>query len=225
MFQETLGLEYSDLGLLNNALVHSSYINECRDGSVTDNERLEFLGDSVLSLAVSDWLYNNVTGGEGSYSKIRCIVVSEDTLYKVALKLSPDRYILLGKGEESTGGRKKKAVLADATEALFASIYLDKGFAVAREFILKQMVPEIKLVIQHSSKRDYKTLLQEYVQKMHRIVPEYKMVSRSGPEHDPKFFYTVSFKGHVFGPASGHNKKDAEQNVAELAYKELKIQD
>ena len=220
LFQETIGLDYNNLNLLNNALVHSSYINECKT-ELEDNERLEFLGDSILSLSVSDWLYNNISANEGSYSKIRCVVVSEDTLYKIALDLGLDKHILLGHGEETSGGRRKKALLADSTEALFASVYLDKGFFEAKDFILKHLVPEIRLVVENSAKKDYKTMLQEYVQKRYKNVPEYVLKGKSGPEHDPQFSYVVTFSNMVFGPVTGHSKKEAEQKVAELAWKEI----
>lgn len=218
LFQETLGLNFNNLNLLNNALTHSSYINEYKSGRIADNERLEFLGDSVLSLSVSDWLYNNISANEGSYSKIRCVVVSEDTLCKVALKLGLDKYILLGHGEETSGGRRKKAVLADATEALFASVYLDKGFYDAKSFILKYLVPEIKLVVENSAKKDFKTMLQEYVQRRYKTVPEYILKGKSGPEHDPEFSYIVTFGNKTYGPVFGHSKKESEQKAAEAAW-------
>lgn len=221
LFQNKLNLKYKNIGLLNNALIHSSFANEAKNSLIKDNERLEFLGDSVLSISVSTWLYNNLNVDEGECTRIRSIVVSEDSLFKVAEQLELDKYILIGKGEEQTGGRHKKAILADCTEAVFASIYLDKGFLEASDFILKYLVPLIEEVLANKNKKDYKTLLQEYVQKRYKKVPEYKLIKTVGPEHEQTFFYTVEFHDQTFGPLEGHNKKDAEQNVAKLACTKL----
>lgn len=221
LFQKANGLNFKDVGLLNNAFTHSSYANESKNSGIVDNERLEFLGDSVLSVVISQWLYLNLSVDEGECTRIRSFVVSEDSLSKIAKKLELDKYILIGKGEELSGGREKKAILGDCMEAVFAAIYLDKGFDFISKFILKLLVPEIEDVIKNRHRKDYKTMLQEYVQKTYKIVPEYSLHKVTGPEHDQKFYYCVEFKGKKFGPASGHNKKDAEQAVAEMAWSEL----
>lgn len=225
LFQNSCNLKYKDISLLNNALIHSSYANECKKEQIADNERLEFLGDSVLSISVSTWLYNNLNVDEGECTRIRSIVVSEDSLYKVAEKLQLDKYILIGKGEEQTGGRHKKAILADCTEAIFASIYLDKGFEEACKFILTYLIPEIEEVLSNRNRKDYKTLLQEYVQKRYKKVPVYTLVKSTGPEHEQTFYYSVEFHGTTYGPLAGHNKKDAEQSVAKLACEKLGLID
>ena len=217
LFQSENNFRVKDLTLLNNALTHSSYANESKVSDTKDNERLEFLGDSVLSISVSDWLYMNLSFNEGEYTKIRSAVVSEDSLAKVAEKLQLDKYLLIGRGEELTGGRHKKAILADCTEAVFAAIYLDNGMDYARKFILDLLLPEIKKVSENKVTGDYKTLLQEYVQKKYKTVPVYSLVSSAGPEHNPVFMYKVEFNNKVFGPEKGHNKKEAEQAVARLA--------
>ncbi|MBO6000935.1 MAG: ribonuclease III [Spirochaetales bacterium] len=222
-FQSKTGLSFSDISVLDNAFIHSSYANEARSRDVSDNERLEFLGDSILSIVTSEWLYNNIQGDEGECTRIRSLVVSEDALYEVATNLELDKYLKIGHGEELTGGRKKKAILADCTEALFAAVYLDMGFEKAKSFILSQIVPIIQKVVSTNYKRDYKTELQEYVQKRYKKVPKYEMVASEGPEHDQTFSYTVSFQSKTYGPAKGHNKKDAEQNVAKLALESLKL--
>lgn len=221
-FQAKVGLSFNDLDLLNNAFVHSSYANEVRNG-VCDNERLEFLGDSVLSVSVSEWLYRNLEGDEGECSRIRSFVVSEEALYEVAITLGLDRLMVMGHGEELTGGRHKKAILADCTEAVIASIFLDKGFDEARSFVLREIVPIIEKVLENRYRKDYKTLLQVYVQKKWKIVPSYNLVSAMGPEHDQVFYMTVSFHNQTFGPASGKNKKDAEQNAARIALDALEV--
>ena len=215
-FQSKVGLSFNDLSLLNNAFIHSSYANEAK-GGVSDNERLEFLGDSVLSVVVSEWLYRNLKGDEGDCTRVRSLVVSEDALYEVATSLGLDKLLVMGHGEELTGGRHKKAILADCTEAVIAAIFLDKGFDEARAFVQREIVPIIGKVMENRYRKDYKTLLQEYVQKKWKIVPTYNLVSAMGPEHDQVFYYTVTFRGQSFGPASGKNKKDAEQSVAKVA--------
>jgi ribonuclease-3 len=215
-FQNKVGLSFNDLSLLNNAFIHSSYANEAK-GGVKDNERLEFLGDSVLSVVVSEWLYRNLEGDEGDCTRVRSLVVSEDALYEVATSLGLDKLLVMGHGEELTGGRHKKAILADCTEAVIAAIFLDKGFDEARAFVQREIVPIIGKVMENRYRKDYKTLLQEYVQKRWKIVPTYNLVSAMGPEHDQVFYYTVTFHGQTFGPANGKNKKDAEQSVAKVA--------
>ncbi|MBQ7644854.1 MAG: ribonuclease III [Spirochaetales bacterium] len=215
-FQNKAGLSFNDLSLLNNAFIHSSYANEAK-GGVKDNERLEFLGDSVLSVVVSEWLYRNLEGDEGDCTRVRSLVVSEDALYEVATSLGLDKLLVMGHGEELTGGRHKKAILADCTEAVIAAIFLDKGFDEARAFVQREIVPIIGKVMENRYRKDYKTLLQEYVQKRWKIVPTYNLVSAMGPEHDQVFYYTVTFHGQTFGPASGKNKKDSEQSVAKVA--------
>lgn len=225
LFQKANGLDFKDVYLLNNAFIHSSFANETKNQSIKDNERLEFLGDSVLSVVVSQWLYLNLNVDEGECTRIRSFVVSEDALSKIAKKIGVDRYIRIGKGEEMSGGRNKKAILADCMEAIFAAVYLDKGFQTVSDFILKLLVPEIEDVILNKHRKDYKTMLQEYVQKNYKIVPVYKLEKTSGPEHDQKFWVSVEFKGKKFGPGCGHNKKDAEQEVAHMAWSELGFED
>lgn len=224
LFQKANGLHFKDVYLLNNAFIHSSFANESKNKNVKDNERLEFLGDSVLSVVVSQWLYLNLNVNEGECTRIRSFVVSEDSLSKIAMQTGVNQYIKIGKGEEMSGGRTKKAILADCMEAIFAAIYLDKGFQEASDFILKLLIPEIEDVISNKHRKDYKTMLQEYVQKTYKIVPSYKLEKTTGPEHDQKFWVSVEFKGKKFGPACGHNKKDAEQETARMAWSELGLE-
>lgn len=211
----------SNLSLLNLAFTHRSYANETSE-LVDNNERLEFLGDSVLGMCVADWLFNNLPAkAEGDFSKIKSVVVSEDSLAMIARQLHVDRYLLIGKGEENTGGREKKALLADCMEALFAACYLDSGFEAAKSFIMRYLEQQIRAVLDDDYHRDYKTSLQEYMQKRWRKVPTYTLVKKTGPEHDFTFFVEVDVNGRVFGPASGANKKQAEQMAAKLAYDQL----
>ena len=221
LFQDSIGIKFNDISILNTAFTHSSYANEVRSYKVEDNERLEFLGDSVLSVVVSKWLYENLEGDEGDCTRIRSVVVSEDSLSIVAKKLELDKYLIIGVGEEHTGGRFKKAILADCMEAVFAAIFLDQGMEVVRPFILNNLMPIIDATINNKFKLDYKTQLQEYVQKRYKKVPVYTLINSTGPEHDQVFYYTVTFHGITFGPVGGHNKKDAEQNAAKLAWQQI----
>ena len=211
----------SNLELLNLAFTHRSYATEASERG-DNNERLEFLGDSVLGMCVADWLFRNLPAkAEGDFSKIKSVVVSEDSLAMIARKLHVDKYLLIGKGEENTGGRDKKALLADCMEALFAACYLDSGFEAAKSFVMRYLEQQIRAVLDDDYHRDYKTSLQEYMQKRWRKVPSYTLVKKTGPEHDYTFFVEVDVNGKVFGPASGVNKKQAEQMAAKLAYDQL----
>ena len=211
-FAQQNNLSFTDLRLLDNAFTHSSYANESKGSGVRDNERLEFLGDSILSLSVSDYIYSNSKGDEGDYTRIRSAAVSEEALAEVAESIQLYKYLLIGKGEEMTGGRHKKAILADCMEAVFAAVYLDCGLEEARSFILRLLIPHI-----NSGHRDYKTLLQEHVQKRWKTVPVYTTVKTEGPEHMQVFWVSVNVHGREYGPEKGRNKKDAEQNAASLA--------
>lgn len=221
IFNETSGIGVDDLQLLDLAFTHRSYANELGDRT-RNNERLEFLGDSILGLAIADLLLETYPDKEeGELSKIKSIVVSEDSLALAAKKLNIAQYIHLGKGEEQTGGRRKKALLADCTEALFGACYVHNGFPAAKAFVVQTLGERITAVIEDDYHRDYKTTLQEYMQKKWRIVPTYTLVSKTGPDHNITFSVEVNVNGEVFGPAEGRNKKAAEQAVAKIAYESL----
>ena len=218
VFKQSCDMVCNDLSLLNLAFTHRSFANEATD-AVDNNERLEFLGDSVLGMCVADWLFRNLPAKqEGDFSKIKSVVVSEDSLAMIARKINIDKYLLIGKGEELSGGREKKALLADCMEALFAACYLDSGYDIAKEFIMRYLTPQIEAVLNFDYHRDYKTSLQEYMQKKWRKCPVYTLVKKTGPEHEFTFYVEVSVNGMSYGPAKGSNKKEAEQNAAKLAY-------
>ncbi len=217
-FEKDSGVRFKNESLLNLAFSHRSYSNENSDHR-ENNERLEFLGDSVLGLVVSSYLYHILADkSEGDLAKIKSFVVSEDILSVVAKKLGIDQLLLVGKGEENSGGRTKKALLADAMEAVFGAYYLDAGFADCQKFILDLLVPEINNVLEDRHKKDYKTLLQEFVQKAHKSYPKYVLVNKTGPDHDKTFFMEVQVNGKTWGTGSGKNKKEAEQQAAGIAY-------
>ncbi len=210
-FQETIGYSFNDTALLKNALTHSSYANEVKLAKVKDNERLEFLGDAVLELTSSDYIYKNNPGmNEGNMTRLRASIVCEPTLALCARSIGLDKYIMLGKGEELTGGRKRDSIISDAYEALIGAIYLDGGFANAKEFIERFILNDLE------NKQlffDSKTILQEIVQAEGKEIV-YKMVSEEGPEHDKKFIAEAYAEGMFRVAGEGHNKKAAQQKAA-----------
>jgi ribonuclease III len=223
-FQKRSALRFKDLDLLDLAFHHRSCSNE-NTKIRTNNERLEFLGDAVLGMVVAARLYECMGDRqEGDLAKAKSVVVSEDTLSGIALGMHVNEYLVLGKGEEMSGGRLKKAILADAVEAIIGALYLDSGYRTAEQFVLGLMDPQIELVLQNRHHKDYKTLLQEHVQKQFKNVPKYALVKKTGPDHDRTFWVSVEICGIAYGPESGKNKKEAEQAAACLAWKTLGLE-
>ena len=200
--------------------MHRSVSNET--GSKINNERLEFLGDSILGAVCATLLYQKFPEkNEGDLAKIKAVVVSEDTLSEIAVNLKIDKMLLLGKGEELSGGRTKKAILADALEALIGAVYLDSGYKVAFDFLSRCIIPEINNAAGANFHKDYKSLLQEHCQRVYRCYPEYRLIKKTGPEHERTFWMEVRIGETVHGSGSGRNKKSAEQEAAKIAYEEL----
>ena len=222
IFQKKAKCKFKNMNLLDIAFHHRSFSNEHNDAPI-NNERLEFLGDSVLGMIIAASLYlTHPDKSEGDLAKIKAAVVSEDSLFSIALNLEVNKYLRLGHGEEVSGGRKKKALLADAVEALIGAYYLDSGFKAVQRFVLEIIAPQIRLVEQNKHQyRDYKSILQEYVQKEYRIIPKYLLVNTSGPDHDRVFAVKVQIKDTAYGPAYGKSKKEAEQAAAESAWNAL----
>lgn len=209
---------FKDISLLKNALTHSSYANEKKSLKVKDNERLEFLGDAVLELSSSDFIFKNYKMDEGRMTRLRASIVCEPTLALCAREFGFEQYIKLGKGEELTGGRKRDSIVSDALEALIGAIYLDSDFANAKEFVLKFILNDL------DNKQlffDSKTILQEVVQGIGKEVT-YSLIREEGPEHDKTFIVEVSVDGLIKIEGSGHNKKNAQANAAYAALVELK---
>jgi ribonuclease-3 len=207
--------------LLELAFHHRSFSNE-HGADPHNNERLEFLGDSVLGLCTATVLYQTLGNcSEGELSKIKSVVVSEPTLAAIAVEIGVDRCLVLGNGEEHSGGRSKKAILADAVEAIIGAYYLDSGFAAADALVRALMVPEINKVLNHQTVRDYKSLLQEYYQKQAKENPWYELVADSGPDHSRTFTIAVHLGSDTFGPETGKSKKAAEQAAAQKACRQL----
>ena len=219
-FQNAIGYNFQSEGLLRQALTHSSYANEKHMKKLSDNERLEFLGDAVLELVSSDFLYKNYQKlPEGELTKLRASIVCEPTLALCAKELHLGEYLFLGKGEDQTGGRERKSILSDALEAVIGAIYLDGGFANAKEFVLKYIMTDIE----HKQLfYDSKTILQEVVQGEHESL-QYVMTEESGPDHNKSFTVEAHIGNVCLGVGSGHTKKAAEQEAAYRAL--LKIRE
>jgi ribonuclease-3 len=221
LFQRQAGIKFRDVELLNLAFCHRSYANE-QDARVGNNERLEFFGDSVLGMVVAEYLYETLTDRpEGDLAKIKSFVVSEASLSAIARELRVDNFVLIGKGEEYSGGRSKRAILADALEAIIGAYFLDSGLREARRFVLRLLVPEITKVLEDRHEKDYKTLLQELAQKRFKSYPKYILSKKTGPDHDRVFWMDVEVGGQSYGPGKGSNKKQAEQAAAAVAYEKL----
>lgn len=219
-FCKNAGISFKNYELLNHAFFHRSSSNEGAkfdDGTVYNNERLEFLGDSVLGMVTASYLFQNLEKfREGDLAKIKSVVVSEKSLAPIGLKLGINDLLVLGHGEEITGGRKKPAILADCMEAVIGAYYLDAGYKSVEKYVLSFIVPEIDKVLVNGTK-DYKTQLQELCQKKYRICPIYEVVGTSGPEHQKVFSVVVKIGDRVIGPVNGSSKKEAEQNAAKVA--------
>jgi ribonuclease-3 len=220
--ERRIGYRFRDAGLLQHALTHKSRAHEDATGGVVDNESLEFLGDAVLGFVIADLLYHEFPHfPEGQKSKAKAALVSTVALAELAQRIGLGDYLLLGRGEEKTGGRRKLALLADGCEALIAAIYLDGGVEQARAFILRELADEIDRVRSPVLLRDYKSSLQERLQAAGRPLPEYEVASETGPEHDKRFHVRVGVAGVVLAEADGRTKKEAEQEAARRALEAL----
>ena len=215
--ENKLGVKFNKIELLNTALTHSSYANE--KGKIFDNnERLEYLGDAVLELASSTYLFNNFGNmTEGELTRTRATVVCQDTLSKLAIKLGLGKIILLGHGEDTSGGRNRESTLEDVFEAVIGAIYLDNGWEVARDYIFRQLAPEFDKIRAGKKLKDYKTQLQELVQQNPDRILEYVELGESGPDHMKTFKCAVKIDNKIFGTGIGKSKKQAEQMAAQQA--------
>ena len=220
--QQRIGYRFTDRGLLEHALTHKSRAAEDVSGGVSDNESLEFLGDAVLGLVIADALFRRYpTYNEGQKSKIKAAVVSTQSLARHAEQLGLGDHLLLGRGEEKTGGRFKQALLADSYEALIAAIYLDGGLEAATGFLLREMKEAIDAGSAQTVAPDFKSALQERLQALGRPLPEYRVSGESGPDHRKVFSVDVVVAGEVLGSATGRAKKEAEQEAARKALLKL----
>ena len=218
--EKAIGYQFRDIGLLQNALAHSSYANERWHNSLMSNERLEFLGDSVLGMLVANYLYRTFPDRpEGELTRMRADMVCEQTLARIAGQLELGKHLLLGKGEEQGGGRSRNSILADAVESVIAACYLDGGMEAAKAFVEKFVL--VTVPTQKMNNADYKTALQELVQQKKNQTLAYRLVGESGPDHDKKFTVELTLNGTVVGTGTGSSKKRAEQQAAQAAMEKL----
>lgn len=220
--EAAIGHVFKDTALLERALTHSSYANEewggRADVATLSNERLEFLGDSVLSTVTTEYLFKTITDKpEGELTKIRAQVVCEQALDKIATDIGLGKYLYLGKGEEHNGGRERPSILADATEAVIAALYLDGGLDAARSFLMKYIPGMVEVARRGVLFKDYKTTLQEIVQRSREETISYAQDGEEGPDHNKRFHVTLYVNSNPFAEGIGRSKKEAEQNAARAA--------
>ncbi|MES3004527.1 MAG: ribonuclease III [Patescibacteria group bacterium] len=217
-FQNKIGTNFKDVSLLKQAFVHRSYINENRSSGLEHNERLEFLGDAVLELVITDFLFNKYKDkAEGELTAYRSALVNADTCAKIATDLDMGSYLLLSKGESKDMGRARQYILANALEALIGAIYIDGGYDSAKSFIEKNFTPKIENIISEGSHVDAKSLFQEKAQEFDGITPLYKTIKETGPDHDKKFTVGVYIGKDLMATGEGKSKQDAEQDAARKA--------
>ena len=220
--EKKLNYTFRDPALLSEALSHSSYANEHRAAHLNSNERLEFLGDSVLGFVTAEFLFvQHPDLPEGDLTRIRAALVCEQSLYEVARKLELGKYLKLGRGEEAGGGRERTSILAAATEAVFAAVYLDGGIGAASQLIHRVLLDAEKEEAVEERRKDYKTALQELIQRTPGRTITYQLVEETGPDHCRVFVMEVSVDGQVSGRGEGRSKKEAEQAAAKAALKLL----
>jgi len=223
--QDTLGIAFRDLSLLEQALVHRSYLNENPDFTRPSNERLEFLGDSLLGLVIAEKLYKDFPDlSEGGMTRLRAALVRRESVARLAKSLRLGDYLYVGRGEEASGGRTKQSILAGAFESLVGAILLDQGFAVARDCVLRLFDDKIARAIEETLRADYKSQLQEIVQAKHRVPPVYRTIKEEGPEHAKEFTVEVIVGDAVIGRGHGKSKRMAEMEAARDALDRLECE-
>ena len=217
--EENIGYKFKNISLLKNALTHTSYAYE---NKVASNEKLEFLGDSILEFLSSKYIYKNYPMlKEGEMTKVRATVVCEESLYKIASKHNFSDFLYVGKSEKMHQGNRKVAIMADSVEAVIAAIYFDSGLEQAEKFIIENLKDEIKIATQNVGQKDHKTVLQEKLQIHGTVNIEYKIINEAGPDHDKTFTAQVSLNGKVLAQGTGKTKKQAEMDAADKALKNL----
>ncbi|HEV8667040.1 MAG TPA: ribonuclease III [Candidatus Paceibacterota bacterium] len=217
-FEEAAGVQFNDLDLLRQAFTHRSYLNEHRGESTGHNERLEFLGDAVLELVSTHFLYTKFPDKhEGDLTAYRASLVNAVTCAEVATALGMNDYLLLSRGEAKDTGRARGVLLANAFEALIGAIYMDQGYDAARDFIAAHLLPKIDGIIKNRTWQDAKSTLQEKSQEAHGVTPSYAVIDETGPDHDKQFIVGVYLSDKLIGKGSGKSKQEAEQSAARAA--------
>jgi ribonuclease-3 len=221
--QKNLGVSFHQESLLEQAFVHSSYLNENPEFTRSSNERLEFLGDAILDFIVAEKLYEEFPKlPEGKLTEIRASLVCRDTLAELASSLKLGDWLVFGQGEEANGGRTKASNLANAMEALVGALYLDQGLAKAKKFVLRQLKPELEKIKAGKTTPNYKALVQELVQGQNRPTPVYRLVEATGPDHSKQFIAEILVEGEALGRGTGKSKKAAESQAARTAWEKLR---
>jgi ribonuclease-3 len=216
--EDIIGIKFNDRALLEQALVHRSLLNESANRNLVSNERLEFLGDAILSLIASEFLYKEFPkSSEGDLTNLRASLVRTQTLALVAKKINLTDHLKLSKGEEEQGGRENTGILADCFEAVLGAIYLDQGLLVTRDFISRTLFPLLKEILTNGSFKDFKSHLQETIQAKEKISPSYRVIKSLGPDHDRIFTVGVYLRRKKLGQGSGHSKHEAQQQAAQNA--------
>ncbi|MCX7881300.1 MAG: ribonuclease III [Patescibacteria group bacterium] len=222
ILEKQLGLTFKNKDLLKNVFIHRSYLNEHKDFSLPSNEKLEFLGDSVLSLISSLYLYQKYPHlKEGDYTEIKAAIVCTESLAKAAKKLELGKYLFLSKGEEKEGGRENYNILADCFEALIAAIFLEFGFETTNQFVLKNLFKKLEYVVKNRLYLPAKSRLQEYTQGKYKIIPEYQVIGEIGPEHKKIFKVAVLINKKKVAFGIGKSKKEAEEQAAKIALEKI----
>ena len=222
--ERQIKIKFRKKALLNQALIHRSFLYEkskTKDGLIA-YEELEFLGDAVLGLVVSEYFYKRFPhSGEGKLSRLRANIVNRNVLYPKALELNLGEFLLISQSEEKSGGRKRAGLLADVLEAIVGVVYLDGGWPKAKRFVLAHFKEELEKAEHPEYFRDFKSFLQEFIQRNYKTVPHYKVVSTEGPDHRKVFSVSVEFNGNICGRGKGLSKKEAEQKAAKIAFEKL----
>ena len=219
-FEEKIGYKFKNINILKNAFTHTSYANE---NKLQSNEKLEFLGDAILEFTVSEYLYKNYSHlKEGEMTKVRATVVCEDSLHKIALNYQFNNLLYLGRSEKLSGGALKTAILADSVEAVIAAIFIDAGLSEAKKFIIENLKEAIEQASKNVGQKDYKTVLQEELQKHGSVKIEYDIVKEEGPDHDKTFVAEVKCDGKYLAQGEGNTKKQAEMEAAKKALEKIK---
>ena len=213
-FSKKIGIKFNDIKFLQEALTHRSYLNENRGYKLNHNERLEFLGDAVLELAVTDYLYKNYPNPEGDLTSWRAALVNGEMLAKVSKGLNVDEYLLMSKGETKDTGRARQYLLANAMEAIIGAVYLDQGYAEAEKFILKNIAVNLDKVLEDKSYMDSKSYFQEMAQEHNKVTPSYKLIKEWGPDHDKHFIVGVYLGEELVAEGEGISKQDAQREAA-----------
>ncbi len=221
-FEKIIGLKFKNRELLKRALTHRSFLNENKQDDLKNNERLEFLGDAVLELVISEYLFNEYPDrAEGDLTSFRASVVKTENLAKISRELDLGQYLLMSKGEEMTGGREKEYLLANTFEAIVGALYLDQGYNPVKEFLTKHLTPQISTIVKYRLDIDAKTKLQEQTQSLFKTTPNYKIINEKGPDHDKIFTVAVRISGKVYGEGTGVTKQKAEDAAATEALKKI----